>query len=137
MPLQPAARLAARRRGYDRQWQKLRAQHLQKHPYCVVCGKSGQHVDHIETLRTNPKRRLDPTNLQTLCEMHHAILTNAYDKPRRDPDGYPQISGQVDSLGRHLDPAHPWHDASKTPAYGQAERKQAAIEANRMRPRRK
>jgi hypothetical protein len=128
---QAGARLAARRRGYDSVWAKLRARHLAAHPACVVCGRAGEHVDHIVTVRLDPSRRLDPANLQTLCERHHSILTNAHDVARRDPEGKPMPSGQVDKLGRHLDPAHPWHDPASTPDRGPGGLKQAAIEANR------
>ena len=125
------ARRSARQRGYDKQWQKLRAAHLAMHPYCQMCGSKGEHVDHIETIASNPRRRLDPKNLQTLCEQHHSILTNAHDKARLGPDGVPLPSGLVDSQGRHLDPSHPWYDGDATPYLGPGSLKQAAMMGNR------
>jgi len=84
---------AARGYGYD--WQKLRARHLAKHPHCVYClrdlgmvGMSPADVvlacaergvaeplgtigDHIAAHEGDERRRLDPTNIQTLCKPHH------------------------------------------------------------------
>jgi hypothetical protein len=116
---------------------KLRARHLEAHPACVVCGRQGEHVDHIVTVRLDPARRLDPANLQTLCMHHHSILTNAHDVPRFDEDHNPMPSGQVDKLGRHLDPMHPWFDATSTPVLKPGGLKAAAIEANRRARRRR
>jgi hypothetical protein len=127
----------ARRRGYDSAWARLRAAHLAAHPACVACGRAGQHVDHIVTVRQDPARRLDPANLQTLCAMHHSILTNAHDVERRAPDGKPMPSGQVDRFGRHLDPSHPWFDPEITPDVGPGGLKAAAIEANQRARRRR
>ena len=55
------------RRPYDRDWQRVRKRHLAQHPTCVRCGAAGVDVDHVVSVRKAPDRRLDPTNLQTLC----------------------------------------------------------------------
>lgn len=96
-------RLSARARGYDWAWQKLRDRHLTLNRTCLVCGAPGQHVDHVVTIAEDRGRRLDPSNLQTLCARHHSILTAAYDNGRH--------LAAVDELGHLLDPAHPWHQA--------------------------
>jgi hypothetical protein len=129
-------RLAARRRGYDIAWQKLRARHLAANPLCVVCGLMGRQVDHIQTISDNPRRRLDPTNLQTLCDHHHSLITNAFDIDRSDGAGGVMPSGQVYSDGRHLDPSHPWFDATTTPDLGRAGRKAVGMAGNRPTGRR-
>lgn len=62
-------------------WNKLRSHHLKDNPFCVKCLKEGRmngdrpHVDHIESLEENYDRRLDITNLQTLCNSHHSKKT--------------------------------------------------------------
>lgn len=64
-------------RGYGKDWEALAAMHLAEHPYCIRCeamgringkrGRDGLRVDHIVPVRMAPERRLDETNLQTLC----------------------------------------------------------------------
>ncbi|GHA11352.1 hypothetical protein GCM10007989_02070 [Devosia pacifica] len=69
-------------RGYDWQWRKLRDRHLAGSPLCVECLASeivevAVDVDHITPIRLAPERRLDPTNLQSLCRRHHNEKTRA------------------------------------------------------------
>jgi 5-methylcytosine-specific restriction endonuclease McrA len=78
----PQASAAAR--GYDNDWVELRAAHLEVEPNCRDCARAGVTrraviVDHIETIREAPERRLDPTNLQSLCGPHHRRKTNRFD----------------------------------------------------------
>jgi 5-methylcytosine-specific restriction endonuclease McrA len=73
---QPPAKL----RGYDDDWRALRNAHLLAEPFCRRCAQLGKEtraamVDHIEPVRLAPHRRLDPTNLQSLCWPHHASKT--------------------------------------------------------------
>ena len=74
----------SRARGYDRTWERLRRMHLNAHPYCVRCEALGRAVlakvaDHVIPIAVDPTRRLDPSNLQSLCEPHHNS-----DKQRED-----------------------------------------------------
>lgn len=69
-------RLHSRARGYDRTWERLRRMHLNANPYCVKCEAEGRVVfgrvaDHVIPIAVDPTRRLDPSNLQTLCDPHH------------------------------------------------------------------
>ena len=78
MVWRPQAPPAAR--GYDRAWAELRARHLALEPDCRNCAAHGQHrraqiVDHIEPIRRAPERRLDPSNLQSLCRSCHQQKT--------------------------------------------------------------
>ncbi|MCC6797669.1 MAG: HNH endonuclease [Candidatus Hydrogenedentes bacterium] len=68
------ARPTASKRGYDAEWQKLRAQHLARQPACVKCGvvRENNHVDHIVPHRGDNRLRLNPNNLQTMCHSHHS-----------------------------------------------------------------
>lgn len=73
----------ARQRGYDHRWEKLRAWHIARHPLCEDCLLEGNvtavdDVDHVVpfTSRNDP-RRLDPTNLRSLCRPHHNRKTAA------------------------------------------------------------
>lgn len=91
-------------RGYDRQWQKLRAAVLRTEPLCRSCKTRGQIVsatvvDHIIPIREAPKRRLDVTNLQPLCAPCHSRH-----KQSEDIHGF---SVEVDASGWPVDPRHP------------------------------
>ncbi|MBN9069581.1 MAG: HNH endonuclease [Rhizobiales bacterium] len=70
-----AARGTPAQRGYDKDWFRLRHAHITAHPLCEWCGAPGEHVDHIQTIRDHPERRLDPTNLRTLCQPCHSRRT--------------------------------------------------------------
>lgn len=56
------------------EWREIRYDVLQKHGgQCLLCGRSRRHgvvihVDHIVPLSADWSRRLDPDNLQVLCE---------------------------------------------------------------------
>ncbi|MFT9447825.1 HNH endonuclease signature motif containing protein [Gluconobacter japonicus] len=71
---------SARKRGYDADWEKVRARHLAINPCCCVpecrTPRDRLNVDHIESVRESPERRLDPTNLRTLCQAHHSARTS-------------------------------------------------------------
>lgn len=70
-------RPSAPSRGYDGTWAKLRRMYIDRHPMCEWrgCTQAGDIVDHIQPISTAPHRRLDPTNLQTLCHSHHGVKT--------------------------------------------------------------
>lgn len=79
-PLAPAAA-----RGYDKDWRELRDAHLAEEPFCRHCAQRGierraRTVDHIESIRKAPERRLDPTNLQSLCWPCHNRKTAKFDR---------------------------------------------------------
>lgn len=76
-------RPSASRRGLGADWRKLRAAHLDRHPNCRICGAPGEEVDHITPRRVAPERRLDPTNLQTLCKPCHSRVKQR--EERRNP----------------------------------------------------
>jgi 5-methylcytosine-specific restriction protein A len=70
----------AAQRGYDVDWRAVRKQHLAEEPYCRACMQLGREtiaamVDHIQTIRDAPERRLDPSNLQSLCYPCHNAKT--------------------------------------------------------------
>lgn len=67
-------------RGYGGDWQRLRAQHLRDEPLCRMCHEQGrfvpaQVVDHVVGIAEAPHRRLDPTNLRSLCKRCHDAHT--------------------------------------------------------------
>ena len=82
-------RPTARKRGYDRAWDKLRARHIARHPRCEWpgCTEIAKVVDHKRPVRLFPHLRLDPTNLMSLCVKHHSS-----DKQRHERAGYKQIN---------------------------------------------
>src|SRR5215211_4067650 len=75
------ARLQNKERGsrdlgrYDHAWRKFRLTILARDPLCVLClEKTPQQIirastvaDHIVSLKAEPERRLDPTNVRGLC----------------------------------------------------------------------
>ncbi|PTX01830.1 HNH endonuclease [Pararhodobacter aggregans] len=65
-------RPSAAARGLGADWRRLRAEHLKKHPWCRRCGAKASDVDHIVPRRIAPERRLDPSNLQSLCKACHS-----------------------------------------------------------------
>lgn len=99
---------------YGYKWERLRRRHLAVHPHCVLCKRKGEHVDHIEPVRLAPWRKLDPSNLQSLCHACHNRITVAYDRGL--------IAGACDEQGLPLDPSHPWMQADNAAAIQAANR---------------
>lgn len=75
-----ADRGSASARGYDATWRRLRIMHLNREPLCRFCFDKGLlvealDVDHIQPIEEAPERRLDPTNLRSLCRPCHSRHT--------------------------------------------------------------
>ncbi|WGS46812.1 HNH endonuclease [Burkholderia sp. JSH-S8] len=90
-----AGKTSSTARGYGYAWQKLRGEHLAKHPHCVYCLREigmagwspadvvlacaargiveplGTIGDHITAHRGDRRLQLDSDNIQTLCKPHH------------------------------------------------------------------
>lgn len=92
-------RPSARKRGYDRAWEALRARHLAAHPRCEWprCAEMAKVVDHRRPVREFPHLRLDPRNLMSLCVKHHSSDKQRLERRNRprpprmrfDRNGYP------------------------------------------------
>lgn len=66
-------------------WHKLRELHLQKYPFCNVCGsRENLHVDHKIAHKGDASLFLDESNLETLCHSHHSSKTARKDQIRDD-----------------------------------------------------
>jgi hypothetical protein len=91
-----------------RQWRSLSSRYRKVHPLCVRCGKRAEMVDHITSIKAAPMRKLDPSNLQSMCWACHNRLTKAYDAG--------SLRGACDEQGNTLDPNHPWAQASNKAA---------------------
>jgi 5-methylcytosine-specific restriction enzyme A len=68
-------------------WQRLRAAHLSKEPWCRYCASVGVTtvatvVDHVIPVREARDRAFDPDNLQSLCDSCHSSA-----KQREDAGG--------------------------------------------------
>lgn len=101
------ARASASSRGYDRQWQKVRAQVLVEQPLCRHCELAGkvqatEQVHHVKPIATHPELRLDRANLLGLCGPCHSAETG------REKVGKTGLPG-CDVAGRPIDPEHPWN----------------------------
>tara|TARA_R110002020_G_scaffold5179_4_gene21926 strand:- start:10010 stop:10357 length:348 start_codon:yes stop_codon:yes gene_type:complete len=70
----------ARARGYDREWEKARADYLSVYPSCRRCGSKADLVDHITPIKVAPHRRLDRTNFQSLCTTCHSAWKQAQER---------------------------------------------------------
>lgn len=78
---------------HSSEWKTVRLQVLERDSYlCQPCKRAGRitpakTVDHIEPLRTNWSRRLDPDNLETICRQchnaKHIERTQTRDKKRQ------------------------------------------------------
>lgn len=71
---------SAASRGYDGQWRRVRLQHLADEPLCRFCLAANRvepatDVDHIVPIALAPERRLDRSNLRSLCQPCHSRLT--------------------------------------------------------------
>ncbi|RBW69467.1 HNH endonuclease signature motif containing protein [Bacillus taeanensis] len=69
------------------EWIRLRDWKRSKSPLCEHCLKQGKLtpvdvVDHIEEIKDNPSRSLDPSNLMSLCHRHHNKKTARVKKER-------------------------------------------------------
>jgi 5-methylcytosine-specific restriction protein A len=67
-------------RGYDAAWRRFRRSFLAEHPLCADCGEQGivaaaSELHHVERVRDNPARRLDPGNVIPLCHGCHSRRT--------------------------------------------------------------
>lgn len=69
---------SAARRGYDREWARIRREYLWFHPYCQWqdCTRAPAEVDHIDGDTSNCAW----DNLRALCSYHHKYRT-ARDQP--------------------------------------------------------
>lgn len=66
-------------RGYDRQWERVRAVYLQRQPLCEDCIMGDRitpavMVHHIESVEDRPELRLHMSNLRALCRTCHEQL---------------------------------------------------------------
>lgn len=64
------------------QWRKMSRHWLERNPICVKCYEQGiirpaQIVDHVHEIKDDWSRRLDETNLQSLCRTCHNRKTKA------------------------------------------------------------
>jgi hypothetical protein len=86
-----------RSRGYDAAWDKLSLRYRTAvKGMCEECARRGHVaacdvVDHMIPVRDDPSRRLDPSNLDALCNLHH----NGF---KRRIEKYARATGDVHML---------------------------------------
>lgn len=76
---------SAARRGYDREWRRLRQQQLNDYPLCADCEAAGrlqaaEEVHHRYPIAARPELRLDRGNLMSLCKSCHSRRTRGGSK---------------------------------------------------------
>jgi 5-methylcytosine-specific restriction endonuclease McrA len=70
-------------RGYDREWRRLRRAFLMANPWCRPATQDlACEVDHRVPIQTAPDRRLDWSNLQSLCRPVSRNSQQVLNKPR-------------------------------------------------------
>ena len=74
-----ARRGSSPQRGYDRPWRRCRAAFLAKNPLCHRCLSERRftpatEVHHVEPVMVAPHRRLDWSNLMSLCHPCHMVI---------------------------------------------------------------
>jgi 5-methylcytosine-specific restriction endonuclease McrA len=72
-------RPSASERGYDADWKHLRNSYIKAYPDCRRCGERATVVDHVQSIREAPERRLDPANLMSLCTRCHNLKSQVVD----------------------------------------------------------
>lgn len=56
-------------------WHAVERAHLKLHPWCEVCKtRSGVEVHHVIPFHVDAAHELDPTNLISLCRVHHLLF---------------------------------------------------------------
>jgi 5-methylcytosine-specific restriction protein A len=72
-------------RGYDAQWRKIRLSALERDKYlcqhCLPRPVEAIDVHHEVPITTDPSRRLDLTNLTSLCKLCHSKITKGSVSP--------------------------------------------------------
>jgi 5-methylcytosine-specific restriction enzyme A len=70
-------REGAAARGYDADWQRLRALYLKRYPLCSEpgCYAAATDVDHLLSVRQYPELRLVWSSLRSFCHRHHSART--------------------------------------------------------------
>ena len=90
--------LAYRRWYAKAAWRKLRAEQLQKQPWCRLCAEMDRWtratvVDHRKPHRGDEALFFDPGNLDSLCRLHHNCTKQRLERGRRQVrvgvDGWP------------------------------------------------
>lgn len=66
-----ARRPSSRERGYNREWEKARAEFLRHHQDCAFCGAPANVVDHKIAHRGDQTLFWNPANWQALCTPCH------------------------------------------------------------------
>lgn len=72
----------ARRRGYNREWEKARREYLAAHPYCRMCGNPATTVDHVIPHRGDRALFWFRGNWQPLCARCHNSTKQRQERSR-------------------------------------------------------
>src|SRR5690606_38571516 len=73
-------RPTARARGYDSKWQQARAEYLEAHPHCVMCGNPASVVDHKTPHKGDKRLFWSRSNWQALCTPCHSSTKQSMER---------------------------------------------------------
>lgn len=81
-------RIRAKSDRYGWDWKKFRKRMLSENPLCAQCERDGYVVEattvhHVVDIVEAPERRLDASNIECLCEMHHNQITRYRQQNKR------------------------------------------------------
>lgn len=54
----------------SKEWKAVRKLVLEQNPFCILCGRPADVVDHIQEIKEGGAR-LDLNNLRSMCHYHH------------------------------------------------------------------
>lgn len=96
-----------KRKGRHPLWKSLRDQHIQKNPFCAVCGKfENLAVHHKLPVSKFPEKELDRENLVTLCQNNifncHFVVGHLMDWNTYNPNVDNDINFWKDKLSRRF-----------------------------------
>jgi len=73
--------------GRSPEWSRVRREHLERQPACVVCGEtSAVEVHHVRPVHIFPHEELNPANLRTACRDHHYLFGHGMDWKAYNPN---------------------------------------------------
>lgn len=91
-----------------KEWRRARAEFLERHPTCALCGAPADTVDHVRPHRGDKRLFWDSANWRAMCKACHDRKTARSDGGFGNAPGE-TVSSACGEDGLPSDPAHPWN----------------------------